>query len=1354
MAINGILELGYNTFVEIGPHPVLSSSLRDCIKAAGKDCRLIHTLRRNLPNETLCVQRAAISIHTAGCDFDWTPFVESQNLVGLPNYQWQRERYWIENDRAAQDRINPIVHPILGTQEALASAVWRNDFDHQPMQYLRDHVVSKLPILPAAGYLESLLELAALQYPNAAGRIIRNLEILAPMIIHPDRGLDFTTTYDPRNHSAIIRSQENGKLGAAQIHVAARIAEIKRTTPMQLDWNQFRTETPNDVAQFYRELNSIGLSYGPMFQTVRELHVHREQRTVLARIEIDPTLEHDLAKYQLHPTMLDGCFQTLMAMLSDSETTYLPTNIGELCHYVESAPSKFWCVGRLTSQTPKALTCDLTLTDDLGNVLVTIRGLKATAASKPDRTDQYGEKVKLQILGYEWEQGESLAEPKRLGHWLLVGNAEEASDFVAGRLESYGASVVGKVSYGEAFEQSGIETTVRLDSLEDARQVLNTCGQLNGVVFFSGIDRTLREDCSTGETSLNAILTFLQAMLSIPVADRPRVYLATQMGFAIDDDDVELDPGSAAIDGFARVAANELEGFRVSTIDLPIDLADEGPLEAMTLELICDATEDEVAIRGDIRWVSELRENKVLSDDVIRPTYLDDHNPIQIRPLRSDTENVGMVRVLAAAEVSPQDNEILIRVEQSLLPFNLIMDQTSDQIAQPCIEIVGTVIAVGKNVSDLSSGTRVCGFAPSELASHLCGDRNQFHLVPIPADADAAKLVAGITLPACAQRGIETLELEPDETALVWVSEMGLAVAKALDSKGVKVTLVSDTPDDIDSSIKEKYPIYLACPESIERAVVEQTGGQKFTGLVAGLQNWARDFDFRLIAEGGWIVDTDTQVSKAEVPDNVSMVTRTAMGSLLRKPQRLEAVLRDVVQNLIAGIEEGPPTFNVSVADIAWQALPLSETKTRIVIDYDTRGQDLPMVQSDDFSFRPDATYLITGGFGGFGERTAEWLIQNGAKHLVLTGRSGANTPEKQAIVSQLESLGASVIPVACDTSDIVAITKLIDRIEQTMPPLKGVFHSGAVIMDQAIGDCDLDTFNAVMRSKATGAWNLHLLTKSMELDHFVLYSSLANLIGNSRQAAYCAANGFLNGLAQLRKAEGLPATSVNWGAIGGVGVVAQDEKLEQFLRHLGLRGIETDEALSLLRLGLSRHVTQFGVVLITSWADWARFESIGSKLPRFKAIVEADIAPADSGIRDQLIAELAPLSPGDQADLMAQLIQQIVAAVLKSEPDSIDLDRPINELGIDSLMATEIQILFESNLGLAISVLELIGDTTIRSLAMSSLESLEADLETGNSTGVQQPNDSSETSESIGLADMRPSLREVKPTPVAVATE
>lgn len=386
----------------------------------------------------------------------------------------------------------------------------------------------------------------------------------------------------------------------------------------------------------------------------------------------------------------------------------------------------------------------------------------------------------------------------------------------------------------------------------------------------------------------------------------------------------------------------------------------------------------------------------------------------------------------------------------------------------------------------------------------------------------------------------------------------------------------------------------------------------------------------------------------------------------------------------------------------------VSDSLGALVLSLEKLDAELPVIQRDDFRFTSSGTYLITGGLGGFGQQTAKWLVDNGVTSIVLTGRTGVDTPDKQAFVKDLESTGASVLAVPCDASDRRAVRALIEKINNEMAPLKGIVHSAAAIIDEPIVDIDLNNLSTVMRNKADAAWILHEETKDLPLDHFILYSSAANLVGNSRQSIYSAANGFLNGLAHMRRQMGLPGLSVNWGAIGDVGIVARDEKLEQFLRYVGLSGIESREALEYLKLAVGRDETQVGVLIMKSWADWGRFEVRAGTSARYQKLIASDDSRGDSAAKNALVEELSKLQPDEQLEVLVTLITDVLAGILKTDASLIHPSRPINELGVDSLMATEIQMSLEQTLGLKVAVLELLGDSTIMSLARSSLASLQ----------------------------------------------
>lgn len=1321
-AIATMIADGYNTFLEVGPHPVLATSLRDCIKLADKDCRTAFTLRRKTP-ERSALHRAIASIYTCGCDIDWATHNGDGQFIQLPNYAWQRERFWMETDRGRQDRIAPIEHPILGIQEAPAAPVWRTDIDHEPLVYLRDHVVIGLAILPAAAYIESLLELGRVQFEDAKAIVIRNLKIFAPMIITADRGLDSVTTFEPSTGSATIRGLENGKLGSGQVHITAKIAGLESFEPCQLNLALLFQEfcQPENVAEFYKSLAQIDLTYGPAFQTIRQLFVNRSEGRVLSRIEMQPELTDNLSLYCIHPTVLDACFQSLMAMLADSDTTYLPTGFGEMCVYAHQLPANIWCLAEIIEQNDRYIDCNINVLNDEGNILATIRGMRSTAAAKKERTDRFGDLVKRQILAYEWAYGETLNEAKRLGYWLVVGTDHSATQDTICQLENYGAIGVFSVAVGDTFcEKDGQIVAVRHGSVEDAQAVLSRYGELDGIAFMHGLAANADTD-PTGERAVSTAIAFTQAALQQQYEVCPRIYVVTQSAFAVNENETSIQPSQTAINGFTRVAFNELEGFRCSTIDLPARI-NEDIIDNLALELLCDDRHDEVALRGNLRLVSELLDSTMLTQDRVTYKHLNDAHPVLVRPLRADCESVGMTRILAATPPTIGADEIQLRVEATIMPPNLRLEPSSDAIHQPVIEIVGEVITVGDHVTDLAPGTRVCGFAPADLASHLSGARSQFYLVPIDANANATALVSTIGAVTRAESAIAALDLMAGDTALVYGDALGIIVAELLQRRGITVTLLCSQPDSLGPRLVEKYPIFSICPEAIHRAVTIQTDGAGFTLLVAPMQQWTQSFDFGMLRTGSYAIDTDDVASPVCVTQQT--VARTDMSVLLQRPHRLQQTLQTVINGIVNGTIAPLPALEVSIADIAWQKLGISDTKSTLVLTYETGNRDLPVVGQDQMQFKADATYLITGGFGGFGQKTAEWLVQNGARHLVLTGRTGADTAERKMIVQSLEAMGATVKAAACDTADYGRLSELFAEIDRELPPLKGVFHSGALIIDQPIAEIDKDTCHTVMQSKALGGWNLHLLTQSLNLDHFVLYSSIANLVGNGRQAVYSAANGFLNGLAYFRKAQGLPATSVNWGAIADVGVVAQDEKLEEFLRYTGLRGINSAEALDVLKVGLARNVTQFGVTVISSWADWARFETRGATSPRFASLIAADSQGKDNSMRDVLMGELLQLGSDEQVDLLASLILEIIASVLKSDPASIPVEQSIDRFGVDSLMATEIQMLLDSQLGLNISIMELLGDATIRSLAKQSLKSLLSSASTVPtiSSGVNAP--------------------------------
>ncbi|MGF6596758.1 acyl transferase domain-containing protein/NAD(P)-dependent dehydrogenase (short-subunit alcohol dehydrogenase family)/acyl carrier protein [Paraburkholderia sp. GAS448] len=1304
-AIQSLLDGGFVAFVEVGPHPVLSSALRDCARERAKEIHVIETLRRH-EAERIRVQRAVAQVFASGCEIDWKMLNGQGHAIALPNYPWQRDRQWVETERAIYQRVGPTARPMLGFELYPAADVWANDLEHEALAYLKDHIVSGTPVMPAAGYMETLLEIAASLDPDAPGWRLADVEIRAPLVISADRAIDYVSTCERSTGSVAIHSIDAGKTGEGQLHLTGTVGPLPSSEVRRIDLDTLRASlgAEQDATDFYRQLSRIGLQYGPKFRAVRSLRIAPEGARVLALIESPAELPD--AGYHAQPAMLDACFQVLVGMLDDSESTWLPTGLKELRLLVPSLPERYWCHAERVSRSSRHVDADLTIIDDAGTILSVIRGLRVTAtAARLERTDAHGDPVKLQMLRYEWADAGRLSEPRRLGHWLVVEDpaAPELADRIADGLTAYGARVVARLHAGASARAQGERMGVRPDVQADVAAALEAAGPLEGVVFVNGAGARLDGADPTGTEALLLMLAVTRHLAGAPATLRPRAYVLTQGAFEVSESDPPVQPAQSALNGFARVAFNEIDGMRFSTIDVPVAAASED-LDAAILELVCDAEEDEVAIRRARRLFSRLTANPLLTEPLVEPLPLTADRAVLVRNLGEGETGAGSVKLVEVVRAPLRGNEIELKLDQVALAMRALRTSGGDTLDDDYVEVVATVCGAGKHVTDLRAGMRVYGLAPADFASHIRGPRRAFHLVELDEAVPAASLLLVAARDAVAERLAELADLDEGAHALVEADETGLAVSAALRRRGVHVTLLASAKG-APSAQAAGQPLLAATPEALESAVAGCTGGKGFDVIAGVMSRWGGCFGWRALAAGGVLIDTAGRTQPFTVPGSASAVVRADLSVLTQRADRFAASLRGAVGRAVRGELAPADGLSVSIVDLASRKLAMPDADIALIVSFDDASTALQVHVHEAMAFRPDATYLVTGGLGGFGQKTARWLVEHGARHLVLAGRSGLDTPERRAFIADLNALGAHVVCVRCDVANEGQVRDLFATMAASAPPLRGVFHAAAVIIDEPLTELDPKHLVTVMRSKAESARLLHEQTCGMALDHFVLYSSIANLVGNSRQASYVSANGFLDGLAWHRRALGLPATSINWGAIADAGVVTRDDRLEQFMRYMGLRGMASEEALGWLGRALQREVVQLGIMLITNWADWGRYETLGSQSPRYAALIAADSNP-DLGARELLRGELAELPPAERFTVLASLVASIIADELETAAGSINVDRPILDLGVDSLMATEIQLLLDRDLGISVSVLEILDDLTIRGIVARALDS------------------------------------------------
>jgi NAD(P)-dependent dehydrogenase (short-subunit alcohol dehydrogenase family)/acyl carrier protein len=419
-----------------------------------------------------------------------------------------------------------------------------------------------------------------------------------------------------------------------------------------------------------------------------------------------------------------------------------------------------------------------------------------------------------------------------------------------------------------------------------------------------------------------------------------------------------------------------------------------------------------------------------------------------------------------------------------------------------------------------------------------------------------------------------------------------------------------------------------------------------------------------------------------------------------------EELTRQMLGEICALVEEGAlrplpfRAFPATRADHAFRLMSGGKHVGKVVISFPRpflppRGE-LP---SPGFQIKPDATYLITGAFGGYGKVLARWLVDCGARHLVLSSRSGASNPEAVEFVTELQQQNVEVRVISADISAPNDVCRLFTEIESVRQPLRGVFHLAMVIDDAPLAALTPERMHAVLEPKAIGAWLLHEATRELDLDCFVMFSSVSSVFGNPAQGNYSAANAFIDSLTHHRQALGLPALTVNWGVLGGEGYVARNERVAEFLARQGTVGILPNEATALLESFLGAGSSQV-IAIRVDWAKWRQFFRGMQSNPFLERIFASLESEESTGATSNWRSRIDAAAPNEKQAVICQAVREAVGSVLRVKPDSLRDDQPLTDLGLDSLMGVEIETSLEAAVGVALPPTSLMRARTIGQIA------------------------------------------------------
>lgn len=401
--------------------------------------------------------------------------------------------------------------------------------------------------------------------------------------------------------------------------------------------------------------------------------------------------------------------------------------------------------------------------------------------------------------------------------------------------------------------------------------------------------------------------------------------------------------------------------------------------------------------------------------------------------------------------------------------------------------------------------------------------------------------------------------------------------------------------------------------------------------------------------------------------------------------------------------------------------------------------REIPQPHLPTAKLNLSASYLLVGGLGGLGRSVAVWMVQHGARNLTFLSRSiGSDVEKEREFVRMLASMGCAAHLVRGSVTDPADVARAVDESRQ---PLRGVIHMAMVLRDQSYGRMTIDDWNSVMQPKVDGTWNLHVVTqeKGLELDFFILFSSLSGVLGQPGQANYAAANTFLDAFAQYRTGLGLPCTSLDIGAMEGVGYLTGNQTLLNKMRGMGWQPVKEEQLLEALacatmpphtstshqalRLddpGLHLNDTNRMLVGVSPDTSSGNFNE-STRLQRDTRLAaylnigrhNVNVVPGSDNsdsLRSLLNeAEHTPelLAKPETATRLAHEIYKKLSSLLLKKEEEPNLALSLSELGLDSLVAVELRAWFKHVFAVEVSVLEMLAMGTLEVLGKKIAERL-----------------------------------------------
>ncbi|MFD1119138.1 SDR family NAD(P)-dependent oxidoreductase [Sphaerisporangium aureirubrum] len=1266
-ATRALVQAGHGLFVENSAHPVLTGAVQETLESLG-DARgtALGTLRRDDGGRRRMLTSLA-QAYIGGAPVDWAAmYPPNPAPVDLPTYPFQRHRFWLEAPagagNAAELGLVAGGHPLLGTGVQVAeddSWVFTGRIGLNGHPWLADHAIGDTVIVPAA----ALIDLAVATGDHAGCTAVEELIVHTPLILDPGGTLTLQLTLGAPGEDGArplsVHSRPDGTATWTQ-HATATLSSGPQSPP-DLDpspWPPPGAEA-HDLTDAYSLLAGHGYNYGPTFQGLHAMWRHGEDLYADVRLPDTPDpsgtgadsgAHHDLAgtgtAHAIHPALLDAALHPLAVhMLAARGATgprLLPFSFTGIRLYATGATHL-----RAHLAPTGDTTYRLTLTDPAGAPVATVDTITLRAATAAPTTS--GEP--LHRIG--WTPLPLPAAPAPDRRWAVLGPPLPTAGIQADHYPDL-ASLQNALATGTPAPPVVITTAFTThddhpDTAQAARQAVH-----QGVDL---LQRWLADDRLT-DTRL----------------------IITTTGAAPVETGQDIDLVNAPIWGLIRSAQNE-NPDRFLLLDLPHTPLVNGTAPAGTdlsvIGALIEADEPQAAVRDGRVLVPRLTATPTTGDALVVP---------QEGCWRLEVTAPGTIDGLTVIDHDTRPlrpGEVRLDVRAAGINFRDLL-MTLDLYPGPTVigsEAAGIITEIGPGVTTHQVGDKVMGLVPHSTAPTAVTEA--LLVVPMPDGWSFTEAAAVPVAFATAYYSLVDLaSTRPGDNVLIHAAAGGVGQAATQLARHLGAEVYA-------TAHPAKWPTLTANGIPAERQANSRTtefeqrfGAVRMNTIVNSLTGEAIDASLRLLRSGGHFVEMGKIDIRPGIPREYPGIAYQPFDLTDAGPERLNQILTHLSELFDQGHLRALPltVWPVTHTRQALRHLQTGRHTGKIVVTVPTGN----------------GTTLITGGTGTLGALLARHLVtRHGVRHLLLTSRQGPAAPGAAELRDELTALGAEVTVTACDVTDPAAVRRLLDGVPAGHP-LTTVVHATGVLADATVENLTPEQIDAAVLPKIVAAWNLHTQTRHLDLDAFILFSSITATIGSPGQANYAAANSFLDALAHHRHTHHQVATSLGWSlweqASGLTGKLTGTDHTR--LARGGLRPLGTRQALA--------HYTD----ATTHTRPHLVPATIVPSSPAPPIL--RDLAPATTkrraagAVRDRSwLDRMATLPAEERGRAAEELVRGVAATVLgHASPAGIDPGQAFKDIGFDSLTGIELRNRINTITGLRLPTTVVFDHPTPSSLA------------------------------------------------------